>query len=139
MVLKDVLFFVKYGKLGGENQHDAVVPAIIPALDSLVKTSAYQEAYSTYTSSNVYVTFDYANTVKLSDGSVEDDFTKSVNWVLTTDSHEEVLLILSQYEANQLLPEIRKSPHCRLNIYAPRFKSPRAHLPTSTSSVWGPV
>lgn len=33
--------------------------------------------------------------------------------------HSIELLILSQFEANSLLPEIRKSEHTRLHIYAP--------------------
>lgn len=52
-----------------------------------------------------------------------DDFCKQVNWILSS-VHSDVLIVVSQWEANELINIIRKSENARLNIYAPRLTKP---------------
>jgi hypothetical protein len=49
------------------------------------------------------------------------DFHKPVNWLLsTTIDGRYVVVILSGYEVNKLLPKIRSSRHATLHIYSPK-------------------
>ncbi|CAJ2503343.1 Uu.00g107370.m01.CDS01 [Anthostomella pinea] len=65
------------------------------------------------------VTADFARTVVLPSGSDMDVFYRPVQWILSLESSS-VLVVLSPYEANELLPRIEKSNHVRLRVYAPR-------------------
>ncbi|PGH16509.1 hypothetical protein AJ80_05194 [Polytolypa hystricis UAMH7299] len=66
------------------------------------------------------VTEDFMRTVKTRyQDESSDEFLKPVNWVLTS-VHNESLVIVSQYEANRLLPEIKQSRNTTLHIYAPK-------------------
>jgi hypothetical protein len=49
------------------------------------------------------------------------DFLRPVNWILSSGSGKDsIVVVISPYEANELLPVIRKSNNVRLHIYAPR-------------------
>lgn len=48
-----------------------------------------------------------------------DGFLKPVNWVLTS-IHNETFVIISQYEANELLPLVKKSQNTALHVYSPK-------------------
>ncbi|KAL3466547.1 hypothetical protein BJX64DRAFT_284484 [Aspergillus heterothallicus] len=50
---------------------------------------------------------------------IDDEFLKPVNWVLSNVDNSK-LLILSQFEANEFLPYIRKTKKTTLHVYAPR-------------------
>ena len=79
-------------------------------------------------SSHLLATLDFAVTVQQNSefdkGAVE--FLKPPRWLLSwTKDHngrlpDPLLLILSQYEANELLPSIRASKFVQLHLYAPR-------------------
>ncbi|KAH9047021.1 hypothetical protein EDB83DRAFT_2677144 [Lactarius deliciosus] len=49
------------------------------------------------------------------------DYLRPVNWILSSGvGKESVAVVISPYEANELLPNIRKSGKVRLHVYAPR-------------------
>ena len=49
------------------------------------------------------------------------EFLRPVNWILSSGSGKDsTVVVISPYEANELLPIIRKSDKVRLHIYAPR-------------------
>jgi hypothetical protein len=49
------------------------------------------------------------------------EFMRPVNWILSSGSGKDsIVVVISPYEANELLPNIRKSNKVRLHIYAPR-------------------
>ncbi|KAF8260954.1 hypothetical protein EI94DRAFT_1811014 [Lactarius quietus] len=61
--------------------------------------------------------------VTTTDSSIMDltDYLRPVNWVLSSGSgRDSIVIVISPYEANELLPVIRKSQKVRLHIYAPR-------------------
>jgi hypothetical protein len=72
-----------------------------------------------FQSDQLFATKDFSGTITLSSGVVMDDFLRAVQWILiTTESPR--LLLLSPFEANELLPKIRSSRYTSLHIYSPR-------------------
>ncbi|KAH9180205.1 hypothetical protein EDB89DRAFT_2118669 [Lactarius sanguifluus] len=109
----DILTFVRTGKLPEHSTH--IVPLFAPtdidkALDSTIEWSPSPLA-----------TVDFATTTEYSNGKCLTDYLRPVNWVVSSGSGENyVAIVISPYEANELLPVIRKSDKVRLHIYAPR-------------------
>jgi hypothetical protein len=67
---------------------------------------------------------DFATTVLHSDGTRLTEYLRPVNWILSRGSGKDsVLIVISPYEANELLPIIRKTKKVRLHTYAPRVAS----------------
>ncbi|KAF8586884.1 hypothetical protein K439DRAFT_1552162 [Ramaria rubella] len=74
-------------------------------------------------STQLRATTDFANTIVLASGSTAgsmNDFLRPVQWILRSIAQPDVLLAVSPYEANMLLPLIRKSNYVRLHIYSAR-------------------
>ena len=66
-------------------------------------------------------TTDFAITTAESTISNLTDYLRPVNWVLSSGSgRNSIVIVISPYEANELLPIIRKCQKVRLHIYAPR-------------------
>ncbi|MCJ1471894.1 hypothetical protein MMC13_000535 [Lambiella insularis] len=61
---------------------------------------------------------------------VLDQYANSVNWILTTTSkfRHPTWLVLSPFEANALIKEVRASKHVCLHIYAPSIRKSRGHI-----------
>ncbi|KAF3308477.1 hypothetical protein TWF173_001178 [Orbilia oligospora] len=68
---------------------------------------------------NLYATVDFMKTVELGHSSSMDDYLRPVKWILLTRDRSNHIL-LSPYEANQLVPVIRRTKACSLHCYAPR-------------------
>jgi hypothetical protein len=110
----DVKKFVKTGKIPTGS------PAFIPALSSLVDTSAEFHEGDQW-SQNIFVTRDFARTVDTLTTQKVDDYLRPVNWVIFSDAgRSPVLVVLSPNEVDALLPVIRSSNVVRLCIYTPR-------------------
>ena len=109
----DVVAFVKTGIVS------PISKALRPAFETLDATSAvFNEAH--VWSSFILATMDFEKTVKSS--SKVDDYLRPVMWVISGKrAHNEVFVILSPYEANHLLPEIRSSGKVHLHLYTPRI------------------
>jgi hypothetical protein len=68
----------------------------------------------------ILATTDFQKTVRSS--SNIDDYLRPVMWVVSGKrAHDEALVILSPYEANHLLPDIRSSDKVHLHLYTPRI------------------
>ncbi|GKZ98243.1 hypothetical protein AnigIFM59636_002476 [Aspergillus niger] len=110
----DVRYFVTNGKLP-----DSGYTAVQSAFEIFRHTSAGQYGFPTSLAPHLCVTQDYSRTVQLRDEDCSDEFLKPVHWVLA-NTHDPRLLLLSQYEVNELLPDIRSSQKAKLLIYTPK-------------------
>jgi hypothetical protein len=108
----DVCRFVKTGRV------PAGSPAFIPALSSLVNTSAEFHEGDQW-AHNVLVTRDFARTVEtFFTMEKTDEYLRPVNWIVSSDVG--VLVVMSPNEVDRLLPDIRNSNVVHLCVYAPR-------------------
>lgn len=108
-----VLSFVQSGNLEG-----ASPTPFQPAFASLRSTSAFQYLHADAVADTLYATTDFVRTVDLTPGSSSDDFVRPVKWILTSRSDRGALLVISPYEANALLPSIRRSAAIGLHVYS---------------------
>jgi hypothetical protein len=70
------------------------------------------------------VTADFISTVIDHSGVNPTKYLRPVNWILSSGSgNNKIIVVISPYEANELLPVIRESAEVRLHIYAPRVSS----------------
>jgi len=111
----DVIQFVTAGK-----KPEVSSDAFMSAFSIFDKTSAPSPGLHGW-SEQLLVTRDFACTIEEKSKSLIDNYLRPVNWVLSSkDSSICRQVIISPYEANQLLPRIRNSKFVRLHIYAPR-------------------
>ena len=113
MIHANIREFVERGKLPESPTH--ITPLLAPinmakALDSTIQWSPTPLASA-----------DFTTTTDDSDGMALTEFLRPVNWILSSGSGKDsIVVVISPYEANELLPIIRKSNKVRLHIYAPR-------------------
>lgn len=116
MIHADIREFVETGKFPESPVH--ISPLLAPinmakTLDSTIEWSPTPLASA-----------DFTTVIDGSDGVALTDFLRPVNWILSSGSGKDsVVVVISPYEANELLPIIRKSNKVRLHIYAPRITS----------------
>jgi hypothetical protein len=112
----DIRRFVETGILRTPSKQ--ILPLMMPvdmaeALDSTTEWSPSPLA-----------TRDFITTVLGSDVLRLTDYLRPVNWILSSGSGKDsVVIVISPYEANELLPVIREKKKVRLHIYAPRVSS----------------
>ena len=112
-VHQDIVTFVLTGKLPDRSTH--IIPLLAPtgideALDSTPNWSPSPRS-----------TLDFAITTRHPGKEPLTDYLRPVNWVVSSGFGEDgVAIVISPYEANKLLPHIRKSNKVRLHIYAPK-------------------
>ena len=112
----DILQFVETGIISG--LHEQISPLLVPvemanAMDSTTEWSPSPLA-----------TADFTTTVLGSDGSRLTEYLGPVNWILSSGSGKDsVLVVISPFEAHELLPVIRRTNKVRLHVYAPRVTS----------------
>jgi hypothetical protein len=71
-----------------------------------------------------FATADFITTICGSNGKGLTDYLRPVNWILSSGSGKiSTVVVISPYEANELLPIIRKNSKVRLHVYAPRVTS----------------
>ncbi|KAF5580557.1 hypothetical protein FPANT_9293 [Fusarium pseudoanthophilum] len=95
-----------------------------PAFQSLSKTSAAVHFDVKEFPETVWVSMDFAHTVKGVFGgkSYSDSYQRPVQWVLSGKNEEGAsrMVIISPFEAQHFLPLIEESEHVTLHLYAPR-------------------
>ncbi|KAJ6020463.1 hypothetical protein N7540_005967 [Penicillium herquei] len=100
-----------------------------PAFKALRSTSAAMHLNTDEFPADLLATTDFCRTVKPPSGSSSnlDCYQRPVRWVLTfrmTDEQESIregrLIIISPYEANELIDDIRSSTYVTLEVYGPR-------------------
>ncbi|KAJ5555252.1 hypothetical protein N7461_003722 [Penicillium sp. DV-2018c] len=116
---KDIKYFAQFGKFPGQHPSSAITLA----LEGLANTSVGKTVYPNGLGPGLYSSLDFIRTVQVSDSDMEDEFCKAPHWILSSVYHND-LVIVSQYEANLILPIVRQSTHARLNIYSARFTKP---------------
>jgi len=113
---EEIRRFVETGQLPDSSTH--MSPLLVPinmakALDSTAEWSPPPLATMDF-----IITISYPRSVGLS------EYLRPVNWILSSGSGKNsIVVVISPYEANELLPIIRKSNTVRLHVYAPRVRS----------------
>ena len=109
---QDVVAFVKTGMVPTNSE------AFCSAFMSLDGTSAASNEAHIW-SPSVLVTMDFRKTIESSEKV--DDYLRSVQWIVSGKvAHNQVLVILSPYEVNGLMSDIRSSGNVYLHLYTPR-------------------
>jgi hypothetical protein len=117
---KDVQTLVSTGSIPSN------VTGIISACECLSQTTlkSYLERLGMAAFPHILVTKDFARTIQTTVGYISstshtDDFLRPVQWVLSSCKQTQ-LVLLSPFEANALVDQIRKSRYVTLHVYAPR-------------------
>ena len=110
----DVVAFVKTGTIRVSN-------AFRPIFTSLEKSSAATRDAHVW-SPFILATADFCETIThLPTGGTVDQYLRPVQWVLSGNKNgDRVLVLLSPFEADQLMPDIRISKYVHLHVYIPR-------------------
>ncbi|KAG9079442.1 hypothetical protein FS749_008532 [Ceratobasidium sp. UAMH 11750] len=94
-------------------------------------------------SSKLRASLDFCRTLKTSTVTQLGEYMRPVNWILSGPDGD--LIVLSPYEVNQLLPDIRNSGSVRLHVFAPRviqsmlsFSDLRFYSTPSSASSYSP-
>jgi hypothetical protein len=112
----DILEFIETGKLPKSSTHISPLLAPLNMVKSLESTIEW--------SPSPLATTDFITTVLCFNGKGLTEYLRPVNWILSSGSGKKsTIIVISPYEANELLPVIRKSNKVRLHIYAPRVTS----------------
>jgi len=116
----DMKNFVQTGSFGFSQRPASFIPAF-----SLNLTGIPAKFLSNL-KGGLWTTRDFAETV-ISFQSLELDFLRPVQWVLSTVRHDSntskdgVFVLISPYEANELLPDIRRCMKVQLHVFTPRL------------------
>lgn len=104
-----------------------VTSASFISLYECLKDTSYGPSLLTTTKSffrsvELRATSDFLRTIDPGDsfGGFMDDFLRPVKWILRSRSKPNMLLLISPFEANVLLPEIRESRIVQLTLHSPR-------------------
>ena len=120
VIHEDIRAFVRTGNLPRSSRH--ISPLLAPldmaeALDSTIEWSPSPLATEDFTTTILRVRF------RLNDSDLT-EFLRPINWILSSGSGKDsTVIVISPYEADALLPDIRKSKKVRLHIYGPRVTS----------------
>lgn len=120
---RDLKRFVSTGMLVNRSK------AYMPAFETLRNTSAAAHLDVTQFPDGLLVTVDFASTIQTHDRAfISDSYQRQVQWILTgtggsssSNNTVEHIMIISPYEAEGLLSEIKKSKTVTLHLYAPRL------------------
>lgn len=99
--------------------------AFMPAFQALSSSSAARLVDLAQFPIELLVTADFVRTVKRPSGLsstsyLSDSFQRPIQWVLSVMDHQN-LVVLSPFEANELLPAIRQSCKVTIHLYSPRL------------------
>lgn len=113
----DLVTFVKTGTIPPLHSGSA----FLPVFTTLEKSSAATCDADVW-SPSILATADFCTTIKPESAQgTMDQYLRPVQWILSRQQdHDQVLVLLSPFEADRLLPDIRASECVRLHVYAPR-------------------
>ena len=112
-VCDEIRNFVSTGILAEPSAH--IIPLFTPTGIDEALNSMAEWTPSPLATSDFAITTTDSNITDLT------DYLRPVNWILSSGSGKKsVAIVISPYEANELLPIIRKSGKVRLHIYSPR-------------------
>ena len=113
----DIVGFVKTGFIPPLHSGSA----FLPIFTTLGKSSAATREADVW-SPFILATVDFCRTIdpESTEGTM-DQYLRPVQWVLSRQKgRDQVLVILSPFEADRLMPDIRASEYVHLHLYAPR-------------------
>lgn len=115
----EVREFIATGTLPSTHQPST---RIIPAFSILARTSVNEPEQETAFSRGLLATSDFCAVVEKGTlkGGMTDDFLRPPNWIVSSTVNREILIIMTSFEINRLLPEIRQSSHVILHMYCPQ-------------------
>jgi hypothetical protein len=114
----DVVSFVKTGIIPPLHSGSA----FLPVFTTLEKSSAASREVDVW-SPHILATVDFCKTIKPEStrGTSLDRYLRPVQWILSRkNNRDQVLVLLSQFEADRLMPDIKASECVHLHLYAPR-------------------
>ncbi len=113
---QDIRKFVYTGNLPRKSLYISRLLAPLDMAEALNSTTEW--------SPSPLATADFITTILGSNGKSLTDYLRPVNWILSSGSGKNsIVVVISPFEANALLPIIRKSSKVRLHVYAPRATS----------------
>lgn len=111
----DVKLFIQQGVL------DRCSDAFQPAFELFGNTSAKEYLEVGIWPVHLLITADFARTVQAPEKQLLDSFLRPVHWVVSRKNNGMVdCMVLSPYEAHELLPSIRQHKTVTLHVYSPR-------------------
>lgn len=116
-VHEDLLNFVSLGELPAQPSN------LCPAFRSLRQTGAAKDLDVNMFPGDILVTPDFCRTIqKPNTGAfLCDAYQRPVQWLLSSQPRDwKTVIIISPYEANELLPKIRESGNVTLHLYCAR-------------------
>ena len=115
-----LLEFVRTGTVPGGVSETAgwTGSAFLKAFRSLADLTSAQKNWVYGWHPCLLVTRDFATTV-MSNGTI-DSYLRPVNWILSTPT---VLVVISPFEANELIAEVQSSKFVGLHVYAPKVSN----------------
>ncbi|KAI6119096.1 hypothetical protein EV401DRAFT_1861944 [Pisolithus croceorrhizus] len=97
--------------------------ALIPMFDSFRYATPFAQEMTAW-SRHIFATLDYSTVMHGRVKANIGEYLRPVNWILSSQSGGNTnLVILSPFEVNELLPEIRSSRSVCLHIYTPRTQA----------------
>ena len=113
----DIVAFVKTGIIPPLHSGSA----FLPVFTTLEKSSAATREADVW-SPLILATADFWKTIKPeSTRGTMDQYLRPVQWILSSNrDRDQVLVLLSPFEAGRLMPDIRASEHVHLHVYATR-------------------
>ena len=113
---QDVVTFVTTGIIPSLHSNSAFRP-IFTTLEKSSAPTPEADVWSPF----ILATVDFCNTIKLdSTRGSSDQYLRPVQWILSRKKDPQLLVLLSPFEANCLMPVIRLSEYVHLHLYAPR-------------------
>lgn len=91
----------------------------VPAFNTLSDTSAAKASEPGAWSTNLLTTLDFSRVIDRRQNDKMDEFLRPVNWIVSSVNRS-VMVIMSPYEINQLIPQIRRSSSVFLHMYSPK-------------------
>ena len=115
-VHQDVRRLVTHGDFNSSSD------AFQPAFGALSNTTASNCYEKNAWPDDLLVTTDFTQTVQASSGELLDSFLRPVHWVVSFKNGDRIdFVVLSPYEAQELLPSIRQHKRVILHVYSPRL------------------
>jgi hypothetical protein len=113
VIHEDIREFVRTGNLPRSSLH---ISRLLAPLDMAEALNS-----STEWSPSPLATADFITTIRGSNSRSLTDYLRPVNWTLSSGSGKNnTVIVISPYEANELLPIIRQLKKVQLHVYAPR-------------------
>ncbi|KAI9572507.1 hypothetical protein HD554DRAFT_2185528 [Boletus coccyginus] len=113
----DVVSFVKTGVIPKLHSGSAFVP-VFASLEGSSAVTRDSDVWSPF----ILATADFCKTIEPeSTLGTMDQYLRPVQWILSRNKdHDQLLVVLSPFEADRLIPDIRASEYVHLHVYAPR-------------------